>query len=226
MVPTHGSHTQTWWLAAPNSWPFPAQQIVQTPDICNRVTIPFSKMHPTNTWKTVTDAWNGYHSAPLRESDRHLTTFVTLFCPMAIYESPPRFPNVRWWIQPPVRCCTRKLRATRTLCKWHWLGPWTALVACHRVPTRVGQAGIVLNPDKFQFAERTVDFAGFRVSDSTIEPLPKHLGAIRDFPTPTPQPTSVAGLGFVTRLQTMLNFTTSWHHLSAFSAPDTNFLVL
>ena len=34
---------------------------------------------PHNTWKTVTDAWNGYHSVPLRESDRHLTTFITPF---------------------------------------------------------------------------------------------------------------------------------------------------
>lgn len=34
---------------------------------------------PRNTWKTVTDAWNGYHSVPLRESDRHLTTFITPF---------------------------------------------------------------------------------------------------------------------------------------------------
>jgi hypothetical protein len=42
----------------------------------------------------------------------------------------------------------------------------------------------VLNPDKFQFAEKSVDFAGFRVSDTTIEPLPKYLDAIRDFPTP------------------------------------------
>ena len=51
--------------------------------------------------------------------------------------------------------------------------------------TRVGQAGIVLNPDKFQFAERSVNFAGFRVSDSTIKPLPKYLNAIRDFPSPS-----------------------------------------
>lgn len=49
---------------------------------------------------------------------------------------------------------------------------------------RVGQSGIMLNTDKFQFAERGVDFAGFRVTDSTIEPLPKYLDAIRDFPTP------------------------------------------
>jgi len=34
---------------------------------------------PRDTWKTVTDAWNGFHSVPLRESDRHLTTFITPF---------------------------------------------------------------------------------------------------------------------------------------------------
>ncbi|CAB4035553.1 Hypothetical predicted protein [Paramuricea clavata] len=43
----------------------------------------------------------------------------------------------------------------------------------------------MINPDKFQFAQRSVDFAGFRVSSSTIEPLPKYLDAIRDFPSPT-----------------------------------------
>ena len=40
-------------------------------------------------------------------------------------------------------------------------------------------------PDKFQFAEKSVDFVGFRVSDSAVEPLPKYLDAIRDFPSPT-----------------------------------------
>jgi hypothetical protein len=30
-----------------------------------------------------------------------------------------------------------------------------------------------------------VDFAGFRISELTIEPLPKYLDAIRDFPVPT-----------------------------------------
>ena len=32
---------------------------------------------PANTWRTVTDAWNGFHSVPLREQDRHFTTFIT-----------------------------------------------------------------------------------------------------------------------------------------------------
>ena len=34
---------------------------------------------PNATWKTASDAWNGYHSVPFRQSDRHLTTFITPF---------------------------------------------------------------------------------------------------------------------------------------------------
>ena len=48
-----------------------------------------------------------------------------------------------------------------------------------------GSSGIVLNPDKFQFAQRDVDFAGFHVSDNSIEPLPRYTDASRSFPTPT-----------------------------------------
>ena len=32
---------------------------------------------PAGTKKTFTDDWNGYHSVPIREEDRHLTTFIT-----------------------------------------------------------------------------------------------------------------------------------------------------
>ena len=48
----------------------------------------------------------------------------------------------------------------------------------------MGSAGIVLNPDKFQFCQKQVDFAGFRISECSIEPLPKYIDAIRTFPTP------------------------------------------
>ena len=50
--------------------------------------------------------------------------------------------------------------------------------------TKVGSAGIILNPKKFQFCQKVVEFAGFRISDECIEPLPKYLDSIRDFPTP------------------------------------------
>ena len=48
----------------------------------------------------------------------------------------------------------------------------------------MGSAGAVMNPDKFQFAQRQADFAGFRLSETSIEPLPKYIDAIRTFPTP------------------------------------------
>ena len=44
--------------------------------------------------------------------------------------------------------------------------------------------GIVINPEKFQFSQSTVDFAGFRISNNNVEPLPKYIDAIRQFPTP------------------------------------------
>ena len=47
-----------------------------------------------------------------------------------------------------------------------------------------GRSGIVINPEKFQFSESTVDFAGFRISAEGVEPLPKYIDAIREFPKP------------------------------------------
>ena len=47
-----------------------------------------------------------------------------------------------------------------------------------------GHAGIVLNPEKFQFCQREVNFAGFRISSGSVSPLPKYLDAIKDFPRP------------------------------------------
>ena len=37
----------------------------------------------------------------------------------------------------------------------------------------------------FQFAQQTVDFAGFRISDTSVVPLPKCIDAIRHFPQPS-----------------------------------------
>ena len=80
---------------------------------------------------------------------------------------------------------------------------------------RVGQAEIILNAEKFYFARRIVDFAGSRISDETIEPLPKYMDAIRDFSTPR---TLAAGLVLLIRLRTMHNCATLWHHSNHLSA--------
>ena len=143
---------------------------------------------PKDTWKTVTDAWNGYHSVPLRESDRHLTSFITPFGRWRYTRAPQgflssgdgynrRFDAVLAEFERKERCVDDTIHYDSDL-QEHW---WRTIDFL----TRVGQAGIVLNPDKFQFAEQNVDFAGFRISDTTIEPLPKYLDTIRDFPSPT-----------------------------------------
>ena len=150
---------------------------------------PFHLAHhiPKDMWKTVTDAWNGYCSVPLRQSDHYLATFITLFglwqytrAPQGFLSSGDgynrHFDAVLSTFKRQERCVDDTIHYDSDL-EQHW---WKTIDFL----TQVGQAGIVLNPDKFQFAERSVDFAGFRVSDSTIEPLPKYLDAIRDFPSP------------------------------------------
>ena len=47
-----------------------------------------------------------------------------------------------------------------------------------------GRNGIVLNFDKFQFAQREINFAGFRVTETEVKPLEKYIRAISEFPTP------------------------------------------
>ena len=126
---------------------------------------------PKDTWKTVTDAWNGYHCVLLRDSHRNLTTFITPFGRWRYTRAPQgflssgdgynhRFDAILSDYERKGRCVDDTIYYDTNL-EQHW---WRTIDFL----TRVGQSGIVLNPDKFQFAERTVDFAGFRLSDSTI----------------------------------------------------------
>ncbi len=142
---------------------------------------------PRETWKTVTDAWNGYHSVPLRVEDRHLTTFITPFGRFRYKRAPQgfvssgdgynrRFNAIISDFERKERCVDDTIHFDTNL-KDHWWRTIEFLI-------KVGSAGIVLNPTKFQFACKEVEFAGFKISADSIEPLPKYLDAIRTFPTP------------------------------------------
>ena len=48
----------------------------------------------------------------------------------------------------------------------------------------VGNNGTVLNPEKFNFGQDTVDWAGIRVTKDGVAPLPEHVEAIRNLPVP------------------------------------------
>ena len=142
---------------------------------------------PSNTWKTVTDAWNGYHSVLLRESDRHLTTFITPFGRWRYTRAPQGFLSsgngYNLCFAAILSDFMRKERCVDDTVFFdenqeeHW---WRTI----QFLTLVGRSGIILNHSKFQFAQRLVDFAGFRISELCVKPLIKYLNAIQQFPTP------------------------------------------
>ena len=50
--------------------------------------------------------------------------------------------------------------------------------------TLCAENGIVLNPEKFQFCQDEVEFAGFLIGPDHVKPAPKILQSINDFPVP------------------------------------------
>lgn len=142
---------------------------------------------PPNTVKTVTDAWNGYHAIPIRQEDRHKTTFITeegrfRYCraPMGFLASQDaythRYDAIVAGFQRTTKCVDDMLLWDTDI-EPHW---WRIIDYL----TWVGKHGIILNPNKFQFSNQEVDFAGFRITRNEIRPLPKYLDAIKNFPRP------------------------------------------
>ena len=144
---------------------------------------------PDRSVKTVFDAWNGYHSMPVRPEDRHLLTFSTSIGLLRYKRAPQgfvssgdgynrRYDDLTSHIARLERCVDDSLlHDNEENLEQHWWRVIEYIDLC-------GRSGIVLNPEKFQFSQSTVDFAGFRITKDSVEPLPKYLDAIRGFPTP------------------------------------------
>lgn len=142
---------------------------------------------PHNTKKTVTDAWNGYHSVPIRKCDRHLTTFITPWGRYRYCTTPQgyiasgdgysrRFDEIASNFPNKSQCIDDTIMWSDTLgdsffqaCQW--------LDLC-------GRNGITQNPKKFHFAQDSVEFAGFQITSNSVKPCPKYIQALQDFPTP------------------------------------------
>ena len=109
---------------------------------------------PRNTYKTVTDAWNSYHSIPLCKEDRHLTTFITPWGRYRYCRHPQGFVgagdgcNCRF--DAVLSNFGRKERCVDDTVFWdsdmanHWRRTIDFLETA-------GRAGIILNPEKIQF---------------------------------------------------------------------------
>ena len=142
---------------------------------------------PPNTYKTVCDAWNGYHSIPLIEADRHLTTFITpwgryRYCvaPQGYIASGDgysrRFDEIIADIPRKTKCVDDTLLWSDDI-ESSFYQTVDFLDTC-------GHNGAVLNPSKFVFARSTAEFAGFDITPTSVRPCPRFLEAIQNFPTP------------------------------------------
>ena len=133
------------------------------------------------------DAWNGYHSVPLREEDRHLTTFITPWGRYRYCTAPQgyiasgdaysrRYDEIVSDITNKTKCIDDTILWSENIEKsFHQAVNW--LDIC-------GKNGIVLNPEKFAFCEDTVEFAGFKITPNKVSPSEKYYQAIMEFPTP------------------------------------------
>ena len=162
-------------------------------DACARQTNPVkSPFHqaisvPPGTWRTCLDAWNGFHSIPLEEDQRHLCTFVTEWGKYR-YKSLPqgflaatdgyteRYDFITKDISRMERCVDDTVLWDTTIEEnFHSTCRYLSICA---------SAGILFTEKKFQFCSKKVEFLGFDLDEEGVKPSEEFLKAIRDFPAP------------------------------------------
>jgi hypothetical protein len=142
---------------------------------------------PSGKKKSVFDAWNGYHSVPIRECDRHLTTFITPWGRYRYRTTPQgyiasgdgytrRFDEI-------AADFPNKTKCIDDTCMWGDSVEDCFFQACDWLDI-CGKNGITLNPEKFSFAQDTVEFAGFEITPDEVRPCNRYVDAIKQFPTP------------------------------------------
>ena len=143
---------------------------------------------PPNTFKTVIDAWNGYHSLLLAEESRDATTFITQWgryryrrAPQGFHASGDaytrRFDDITKEFSRVSRIVDDSLLYDQSIedAFWH---------TCDYLK-HCSDNGIIFNADKFVFAQEECEFAGFELLKDGYRPPNRIIEAIKNFPTPT-----------------------------------------
>ena len=186
-----------------------------------------ARVIPPSTYKSVTDAWNGYHSVPVCVEDRHLLTFITEFGRYRYCVAPQgymasgdgythRYDSIITDIPRKTKCVDDTALWDTSL-KEHW---WRMIDFLELV----GRKGIILNPTKFQFAQKEIDFAGFHITQEDVKPLDKYLETIRTFPQPKNVSDIRAWFGLVNQVSHYSKLTDLMKPFKPFLSPKTPFL--
>ena len=142
---------------------------------------------PAGVKKTVLDAWHGYHSVPIAEEDRHLTTFLTPFGAYWYNTIPQGFlaagdgytarsDQVMQGV-PRLKKCIDDCLLYDSDIATNFYRVCSFLSLC-------SNNGIIFNSSKFQFCEDEVQFVGFTITNTGIEPTREFVDGIMSFPTP------------------------------------------
>ena len=143
---------------------------------------------PAGKLKTVFDVWNSFHSCPVRAEDTPKLTFICEFGRFRYKTAPQgylasgdgytlRFEEIAADIKD-------RVTIVDDTAMWHKDLRSGFEDACHFIEV-CHNNGLILNPDKFQFAQETVEFAGLEVTMTGVRPARKFLEAIKVFPRPT-----------------------------------------
>ena len=165
---------------------------------------------PEGAYKSSFDCWHGYHSLPLAEEDRDLTSFITpwgryrhLTCPQGVLSAgdayTDRMDRIFEEFERIIRCIDDSLLWDNTIEEQF-------LRACQFLD-KCSSHGIVLNPAKFTFCEQTMDFLGFSLTPTGVQPTEEFLNNILTFPTPSNTTDVRSWFGCVA--QTSYSFATS-----------------
>ena len=142
---------------------------------------------PPRTWRTCLDAWEGYHSIPIHEEDRHITTFLTqwgryryLVTPQGYLSAGDGYCQRYDLITRDVKQSTRCVDDT---CLWEDSVEENFFSTCQYL-TLGSSNGIVFTVSKFQFCQRELEFVGFWLAEDGIRPTLGMLESITNFPRP------------------------------------------
>ena len=193
-TPTSWCH-RAFWVRKPDGSPRRVVDFQALNRQCQRDTHhtvpPFQQARaiPPSTIRSVTDAWNGYHSVPVRPEDRNLLTFITEFGRYRYCVLPQGFvasgDGYTYRYDEIIADIPRKSKIVDDTVLWDGISDieehWWRIIDYLQL---MGTKGITLNPSKFQFSQRDIEFGGFSITSDEVKPLAKYLNAIRSFPTP------------------------------------------
>ena len=128
---------------------------------------------PKDTYKTVLDAWEGYHSIPLAKKDQHYTTFITPLGRYRYKTAPQGFLAARDGYTARYDKVAERIKR-RKQCVDDSLLHDTSIEeqffrTCQFLSLCISN-GIIFNLKKFHFAEKEVEYLGFEITEDSVRP--------------------------------------------------------